>query len=67
MKAKEFFDLATDDLATKSKSLKEELFNLKFQLSLGQLGNTAKIREVRRNIARINTVLRQRDLGTKEV
>lgn len=67
MKAKEFFDMTTDDLATKSKSLKEELFNLKFQLSLGQLGNTAKIREVRRNIARINTALRQRDLGTKEV
>ena len=44
MKAKEFFDMTTDDLATKSKSLKEELFNLKFQLSLGQLGNTAKIR-----------------------
>lgn len=67
MKAKEFFDMTTDDLATKSKSLKEELFNLKFQLSLGQLGNSAKIRDVRRNIARINTVLRQRDLGTKEV
>lgn len=67
MKAKEFFDMTTDDLATKSKSLKEELFNLKFQLSLGQLGNTAKIREVRRDIARINTALRQRDLGTKEV
>lgn len=67
MKAKEFFDMTTDDLATKSKSLKEELFNLKFQLSLGQLGNTAKIREVRRNIARINTVMKQRDLGTKEV
>ena len=67
MKAKEFFDMTTDDLATKSKSLKEELFNLKFQLSLGQLGNTAQIREVRRNIARINTVLRQRDLGKKEV
>jgi len=48
------------DLVVKCKELKEELFNLKFQLSLGQLTNTAKIREVRREIARINTILNER-------
>lgn len=57
---------STDDLKNKCKELKEELFNLKFQLSLGQLANTAKVREVRRNIARINTVLTERELANKE-
>ena len=60
MRAKEVRIKSTDDLVAKSKELKEELFNLKFQLSLGQLGNTAKIREVRREIARINTILGER-------
>lgn len=60
MKAKEIRELATEDLVAKCKELKEELFNLKFQLSLGQLTNTAKIREVRREIARIKTVLTER-------
>lgn len=60
MKATEIRALATEDLVAKCKELKEELFNLKFQLSLGQLTNTAKIREVRRDIARIKTVLIER-------
>jgi large subunit ribosomal protein L29 len=60
MKAKEIRALATEELVAKCKELKEELFNLKFQLSLGQLTNTAKIREVRREIARIKTVLTER-------
>jgi large subunit ribosomal protein L29 len=60
MKAKEMRALATEELVSKCKELKEELFNLKFQLSLGQLTNTAKIREVRREIARIKTVLTER-------
>ncbi|MGL4391811.1 MAG: 50S ribosomal protein L29 [Fusobacteriaceae bacterium] len=60
MRARETRETSTEDLVVKSKNLKEELFNLKFQLSLGQLSNTAKIREVRREIARINTVLNER-------
>lgn len=60
MEAKEIRGIATEELVVKAKELKEELFNLKFQLSLGQLANTAKIKEVRRNIARIKTILNER-------
>lgn len=60
MKPAELRALETQDLVTKSKELKEELFNLKFQLSLGQLANTAKIKETRRSIARIKTILNER-------
>jgi large subunit ribosomal protein L29 len=60
MEAKEIRGIATEELVVKAKELKEELFNLKFQLSLGQLANTAKIREVRRNIAKIKTILNER-------
>lgn len=67
MKAKDIVTLSTTELEQKAKVLKEELFNLKFQLSLGQLANTAKIREVRKDVARINTTLRGRKLESKEV
>ncbi|NLK62698.1 MAG: 50S ribosomal protein L29 [Fusobacteria bacterium] len=63
---KEIRKSSTDDLKNRCKELKEELFNLKFQLSLGQLANTTKVREVRRNIARINTILTERELISKE-
>lgn len=56
MRAKEIREMTSEDLVVKCKELKEELFNLKFQLSLGQLTNTAKIREVRREIARFETI-----------
>ncbi|GAA3317718.1 hypothetical protein GCM10020331_017600 [Ectobacillus funiculus] len=45
------------------KALKEELFNLRFQLATGQLENTARIREVRKAIARMKTVVREREIG----
>ena len=45
------------------KSLKEELFNLRFQLATGQLENTARIREVRKSIARMKTVIREREIS----
>ncbi len=60
MRAIETRKQSSEDLVVKCKNLKEELFNLKFQLSLGQVTNTAKIREVRREIARINTILNER-------
>ncbi|MDR1834767.1 MAG: 50S ribosomal protein L29 [Fusobacteriaceae bacterium] len=60
MRAGEVREKTTEDLVVKCKELKEELFNLKFQLSLGQLTNTAKIRQIRREIARINTILGER-------
>ncbi|ADH97672.1 50S ribosomal protein L29 [Salisediminibacterium selenitireducens] len=63
MKANDIRNLTTAEIEQKSKSLKEELFNLRFQLATGQLDNPARIREVKRSIARAKTVLRERELG----
>lgn len=63
MKAKEIRDLTTGEIEQKVKSLKEELFNLRFQLATGQLENPARIREVRKGIARMKTILREREIG----
>ena len=54
------------DLAEKLKDAKAELFNLRFQNATGQLDNTARLRTVRKDIARIYTVLRERELGIIE-
>ena len=59
MKVKEIRELTTAEMRDKEKQLKEELFNLRFQLATGQLENTARIKEVRQSIARIKTVLRE--------
>ena len=59
MKLKEIRELTTAEMLDKEKQLKEELFNLRFQLATGQLENTARIKEVRQSIARIKTVLRE--------
>ena len=63
MKAKEIRDLTTAEIEQQVKSLKEELFNLRFQLATGQLENTARIRQVRKSIARMKTVIRQREIS----
>ncbi|MEE1132338.1 MULTISPECIES: 50S ribosomal protein L29 [Caryophanon] len=63
MKANEIRDLATSEIELQVKSLKEELFNLRFQLATGQLENTARIREVRKAIARMKTVIREREIS----
>ena len=63
MKAKEVRNLSTDELAVRLEELKEELFNLRFQLATGQLDNPMRIREVRKNIARAKTVMRERELN----
>ena len=59
MKVKEIRELTTAEMLDQEKQLKEELFNLRFQLATGQLENTARIKEVRKSIALINTVLRE--------
>ena len=59
MKVKEIRELTTAEMLDKEKQLKEELYNLGFQLATGQLENTARIKEVRQSIARIKTVLRE--------
>ncbi len=56
-------DLEDDELATRLRESKEELFNLRFQGATGQLENSSRLRAVRRDIARIYTVLRERELG----
>ncbi|MEH7402513.1 MULTISPECIES: 50S ribosomal protein L29 [Bacillaceae] len=64
MKTNEIRDLTTAEIELKVKSLKEELFNLRFQLATGQLENTARIREVRKAIARMKTVVREREVNS---
>jgi len=59
MKVKEIRELTTAEMLDQEKQLKEELFNLRFQLATGQLENTARIKEVRKSIARIKTELRE--------
>ena len=61
MKAKELVQLDRTELESKVRELKEELFNLRFQLATGQLQNTMVIQGVRRDIARCLTVLRQQE------
>ncbi len=58
--------LDADGLAEKLRDAKEELFNLRFQNATGQLDKTARLRTVRKDIARIYTVLRERELGIIE-
>jgi len=60
MKAKELQGFSVEELEKKSLELSQELFNLKFQLHTGHLDNTAKIPQVRKDIARVKTVLRQK-------
>jgi large subunit ribosomal protein L29 len=63
MKASEIRDLTTAEIERKIVGFKEELFNLRFQLATGQLDNPNRIGEVRKEIARAKTVLRERELG----
>ena len=56
-------DLADDELVTRLGEAKEELFNLRFQVATGQLDNNRRLHHVRRDIARIYTVMRERELG----
>ena len=61
--AGELRELSDEDLTTKLRQAKEELFNLRFQSATGQLSNNHRLRIVRQEIARIYTVLRERELG----
>ena len=60
MLANEIRNMSVDELLTQEKELKQELFNLKFQKTLGQLQDTAKIRTVKRDIARNKTILTEK-------
>jgi large subunit ribosomal protein L29 len=63
MKAKELKELTTEELTKKKKDFKEELFNLRFQHSTGQLENNARIAIIKKDIARIETFIRQKQLN----
>ncbi|MBF6297720.1 MULTISPECIES: 50S ribosomal protein L29 [Nocardia] len=61
--AAELRELTEDELVAKLRESKEELFNLRFQMATGQLDNNRRLRVVRHEIARIYTVMRERELG----
>ncbi|OFW53818.1 MAG: 50S ribosomal protein L29 [Actinobacteria bacterium RBG_16_70_17] len=62
MKASDLRDLPYDKLAERLAEAKEELFNLRFQLATNQLDKTARLRDLRREVARISTVMRQQEI-----
>ena len=62
MKAKELFDMTNKELEVKLDSLKQELFNLRFKHATGQLENANQLNVIKKDIARVKTVLRQREL-----
>ncbi|MFC4001551.1 50S ribosomal protein L29 [Prauserella oleivorans] len=61
--ASELRELTAEELVLRLKEAKEELFNLRFQMATGQLDNNRRLRTVRADIARIYTVMRERELG----
>ena len=63
MKAKEVKEMTSEELVAKLAELKSELFNLRFRLASGQLDNPVSIRTCKRNIARVNTEIRARELN----
>jgi large subunit ribosomal protein L29 len=63
MKPKDLRALNDGELLQKAKELKEELFNLRFQQATGQLDNTMRIPQVKRDIARVHTILREKTLN----
>ena len=63
MKASELRNQSTQELQNELKSLKEELFTLRFQHATGQLENPLRIQQVKRDYARVKTVLREKELG----
>ncbi len=66
MRANEVRNLSEQELTQKLEDLKSELFNLRFQLAAGQLENPMRIRQVRKDIARVKTIMRERELGLNQ-
>ncbi|TEB13537.1 50S ribosomal protein L29 [Pelotomaculum sp. FP] len=65
MKVKELRELTDAELGKRLTDSKDELFKLRFQMATGQLDNPMKLQEVRRKIARVKTIIRERELGIK--
>lgn len=66
VKTNEIRNMSQEDLEQKVVDLKTELFNLRFQLATGQLDNPSYIKSVRKDIARVKTILRERELGIRK-
>ncbi len=66
MKVKELVEMTDEELKKKIDDSKDELFKLRFRLATGQLDNPMRIKEVRRNIARVKTIQRQRELDIRQ-
>jgi large subunit ribosomal protein L29 len=64
VKAKDLRELSVEELKEKERELSQEFFNLRFQKATGQLGNTAAIVKIKRDLARVKTVIRELDLTT---
>ena len=62
MKAKQLHEMTTEELTSKVAELKGELFNLRFQLATGQLQNPMRIKQTKRDIAKAQTILREREI-----
>jgi large subunit ribosomal protein L29 len=62
MKATKWREMSEDELQQKARELSEELFNLRFQLSMGVAKNPSRVQQVKRDLARAKTVLREREL-----
>ena len=65
MKASQVNDMTIDQLNDEQRKLKKEQFNLRFQAASGQLENTARVRQVRRDIARVKTLAREKSAAAK--
>ena len=65
MKTKELHELTVNELNAKLKELSEELFNLRFRNAIGQLENSAALKNCKKEIARVKTILREKELGAK--
>ena len=65
MKARELRELNADELKAKEEELKDQLFKLRFQHALGQLENAMKLKNIKRDIARIQTITREIQKGTE--
>ncbi|NBN63688.1 50S ribosomal protein L29 [Microvirga tunisiensis] len=63
MKANDVRAKTLDELRTELEALKKEQFNLRFQKATGQLENTGRVRQIRRDIARIQTIMREKRVG----
>ena len=65
MKAEEIREMTSEELEKNLADLKTELFNLRFQLAIGQLDNPVRVKSVRKNIARVKTIINERKLQVR--